>query len=44
MDGQLGFDGENALAPRLIQNFFEQEASTSSPDDSGREARSDLKV
>ncbi|RID73252.1 hypothetical protein BRARA_B00414 [Brassica rapa] len=34
----------NALAPRLIQNFFEQEASTSSPDDSGREARSDLKV
>ncbi|KAJ0230660.1 Uncharacterized protein HA466_0305330 [Hirschfeldia incana] len=44
MDGQLGFDGENTLAPRLIQNFFEQEASTSSLDDSGGKARSDLKV
>ncbi|XP_006399665.2 E3 ISG15--protein ligase HERC5 isoform X2 [Eutrema salsugineum] len=42
--GQLGFDGENSLAPRLIKNFLEQEASSSSLNDSGREARSDLKV
>lgn len=44
MDGQLGFDGDNSLAPCLIQNFFEQEASSSSLNDSGKEAGSDLKV
>jgi len=44
MDGQLGFDGENSLAPCLVKNLFEQEASSSSLNDSGREARSDLKV
>lgn len=44
MDGQLGFDGEHSLAPCLIKNFFEQEASSSSIKDSGRETRSDLKV
>ncbi|CAH2073030.1 unnamed protein product [Thlaspi arvense] len=44
MDGQLGFDGENSLAPCLIKNLFDQEASSSSLIDSDREARSDLKV
>lgn len=44
MDGQLGFDGENSLAPCLINNLFEQGASSSSLNDSGRETRSDLKV
>ncbi|XP_010453206.1 PREDICTED: ultraviolet-B receptor UVR8-like isoform X1 [Camelina sativa] len=40
--GQLGFDGENSLAPYLIKSFFEQEGSSSSLNDS--KARSDLKV
>ncbi|CAN8299296.1 unnamed protein product [Cochlearia groenlandica] len=44
MDGQLGFDGENSSAPRLIESFFEQEASSSSLNDPGRESGSGLKV
>ncbi|CAB87718.1 putative protein [Arabidopsis thaliana] len=43
-DGQLGFDGENSLAPCLIKNLFERETSSSSLNDSGREVGSDLKV
>jgi alpha-tubulin suppressor-like RCC1 family protein len=42
--GQLGFDGENSLAPCLIKNLFERETSSSSLNDSGREVGSDLKV
>lgn len=44
MDGQLGFDGENTLAPRLISTFFEQDVSSSCLNDPDREATSDFKV
>lgn len=44
MDGQLGFDGNNAVVPRMIEQFLTLGAPDSLEDDSKTNHKEPIKV